>query len=161
MSFSTMKAVLLDQVGTYDNPKVPNKYSLWYASRHGNVFRTGDGCDMGLSWSAWRAGEGENFGEFAYVPSHRDWYIARGQRVFVPEEGDAAFFDWNGNRIPNHIGWVLQVVSSRHIKTVEFNHENGVHVVDRTSPNLWLDFGRPLYNAPSEDELYETVSLGV
>lgn len=161
MSLATMKAVLLSQVGTYDNPSVPNKYSLWYASRHGNVYRTGDGCDMGLSWAAWKAGEGSNVGEFAYVPDHLEWYRARKQTSDTPEVGRIFFGDWNNNGIPNHIAWVLEVVSKTHIRNVEFNHNNSVQIVDRTIPSQWLSFGVPLYNSDGMDDIAEVVSLGV
>jgi hypothetical protein len=148
----TAKAMLAEaasQIGTVERAGGWTPYGDWYASRHHDkAFATANWCDMGLSWCAWKVGEGAAFGEFAFTPWHASWFAGRGQwHTSGPRPCDAVFFSWSGSkRISDidHIGVVEKDLGGGYIQTIEFNTANGVHRRTRWVGYV-VGYGRPAY----------------
>lgn len=111
------KTLLRQQLGY----PVQSDGSTKYGRDYGAGYAKADFCDMGLSWVAKYSGNRTEFGHFAYVPSHRNWFIAKKQYTRNLGKDRPIFFDWNGNGVPNHIGWLVDF-DEHEIHTIEFNH---------------------------------------
>lgn len=99
----------------------PNKFSLWYSSRHGREFGNAAWCDMFVSYLGNQAGMIASFGEAAYCPSHINWFRAKGRWSTKPAPGALVFFDWNDDREADHVGLVIRVLPSGLIESLEGN----------------------------------------
>ncbi|NUT39686.1 MAG: CHAP domain-containing protein [Thermoactinospora sp.] len=103
------------------------KYGDWYGE---NIAQSGGydsaaWCDMFLAWAASKAGVWKYTGQFAYTPSHANWFKQQGAWSTKPEPGAFVFFNFSGARI-SHIGIVEKVANGK-IHTIEANTE-GVHL---------------------------------
>lgn len=78
----------------------------------------------------------------AYVPAWETWARAEGlwhssrDRNFIPQPGDIAIFDWEGDDDPDHIGLVLSFDGADTLHTAEGNtsatsNDNGNHTATR------------------------------
>jgi hypothetical protein len=132
------KGLLNQQIGYPVQSDGTTKYGRDYSTDHN--YWDADFCDMGLSWVAKYSGNGAAFGHFAYVPSHRDWFIANHRYTTALAADQPIFFDWNGNGVPNHIGW-LESFTTSEIHTVEFNHERKVGRFTRPRNSLIMGTG--------------------
>lgn len=98
------------------------KYGEWYGL-NGQPW-----CDMFVSWCAYKAGELEAVGKYAYVPSHQNFfdkkglYFSKGSKTPIP--GDIVIF-----KNESHIGFV-QYVSQGYVHTIEGNTSGGSTLVD-------------------------------
>lgn len=149
MSASRVLAVAASQKGTGESPLFSNhnKYTVWY-NQH--VARIGDGswCDMFVAWVGDQAGESAAIGRFAYCPAHVTWFRNRGRWGHTPRAGAVVFFDWNGNGLADHVGFVLSVHSG-YILTIEGNSgtAGGGTVREVHRSGYILGYGYPAYSA--------------
>ena len=130
--------LLNKQIGYRVQPDGTTKYGRDYSADQN--YWSADFCDMGLSWVAKYSGNAEQFGHFAYVPSHRNWFLSQGRYSNHLARYRPIFFDWNGNGEPNHIAWLLDYTTTS-IHTIEFNHSNVVEKVTRPRNNLIMGTG--------------------
>lgn len=141
------KALLNQQIGY----PVQSDGSTKYGRDYGKAYAKSDFCDMGLSWVAKYSGNTKEFGHFAYVPSHRNWFISKGQYSKTLHVDSPIFFDWNGNGIPNHIGWLVSF-DGHEIHTIEFNHTRTVGKFTRPRNSYIMGVGLvkwPVVSAPT------------
>ncbi|MGF7106380.1 hypothetical protein M2456_001964 [Ohessyouella blattaphilus] len=82
-------------------------------------------CACFVSWCAEQCGyiEAEIIPRFSYCPTGADWFKSRGQwhdRSYEPVAGDIIFFDWEGDGVSDHVGYVEKVENGR-VYTIEGN----------------------------------------
>ena len=128
--------IAASQIGTTD----PTKY--WdFAGM------SGAWCDMFISWCLKQAGIKSDYG--SYVPNTLDWYKKNKRFTNTPASGELVFYDWNGDKIPDHIGLVESVLGNGKIKTIEGNTSNpngggnGVFEKTRQENSTILGYGIP------------------
>lgn len=134
------------QIGVTGDSRNDTAYSRWYG------FPGQSWCDMFVSWVGEKAGAAGIIGHFAYCPSHVNWFKNRGQWGSVPRPGAVVFFDWDGDRVADHVGFVESVNSDGSINTIEGNStnpsrggRNGVFR-HREYPGDILGYGYPAYS---------------
>ena len=79
------------------------------------------------------------------------YYKSKGQIVTDPEVGDIAFYDWNGNKLPDHVGLVSEVLKNDIMayegNTSASNQSNGGYVQKKKrAKSLCLGFARIAYD---------------
>lgn len=144
----------------------PNSATRWYADRHGREYLDASWCDEYVSWVGSRVGLGKKIGEFAYCPSHVNWFKAKGLWGRSPRVGAVVFFDWDRDKVADHIGFVEAVYRDK-IVTIEGNTGDAVRRRVRY-PSQVLGYGYPPYaSSPSQgssdpygDTLYRKGSSG-
>ena len=128
--------IAASQIGTTD----PTKY--WNFAG-----MSGAWCDMFISWCLKQAGIKSDYG--SYVPNTLDWYKKNKRFTNTPASGELVFYDWNGDKIPDHIGLVESVLGNGKIKTIEGNTSNpngggnGVFEKTRQENSTILGYGIP------------------
>jgi surface antigen len=115
-------------------------------------------CDEFVSWVAAHAGATGIVGKSANCAAHVAWFKARGQFGHTPRVGAVVFFDWNGDGIADHVGYVNQVLDAGRVQTIEGNTRDpqstapgarqGVFKVNRSTVSV-LGYGYPAYGEPS------------
>ena len=127
------------------------KYGKWYGM-NGQPW-----CDMFVSWCAAQAGEADAVGKYAYVPSHQNFFAAKGQYFArgakTPQPGDIIIF-----RNESHIG-LVEKVSGGYVHTIEGNtsggstlvaNGGGVHQKKYPLTSSYIQgYGRPAYSGSS------------
>lgn len=130
------------------------KYGKWYGM-NGQPW-----CDMFVSWCAAQAGEADAVGKYAYVPSHQNFFAAKGQYFArgakTPQAGDIIIF-----KNESHIG-LVEKVSGGYVHTIEGNTAggstlvaNGGGVHQKKYPLNSSDiqgYGRPAYTGTEKGE---------
>jgi hypothetical protein len=107
---------------------------------------------MFVSWVGSTAGATDIIGKFAYCPAHVAWFKGRGQWGTTPKVGAVVFFDWNGDKVADHVGIVETVNPNGSIGTIEGNStnpnrgRNGVFRHVENAPYI-LGYGYPAYDA--------------
>lgn len=119
-SLAAFQEVVRGEVGYHRQSDGTTKYGRAY----GPGFAKGDFCDMGQTWCAEKAGVAALWGHFAYVPSHRNWDIARNSYGHFFRPWSRAYWDWNLNREPNHITIAVEKVGNT-LHLIEFNTDGG------------------------------------
>lgn len=114
-------------------------------------------CDQFVSFCAHKAGAAGIIGRFQYCPSHVAWFKARGQWGTTPRPGAIAFFDWTGDGVADHVGFVEATPGGGRVQTLEGNARaegstapaarDGVFRRYR-STSLVLGYGHPAYGTP-------------
>jgi hypothetical protein len=123
----------------------PNAATQWYArDGHGVAFLDASWCDMFVSWCAHNVGMTDIVGEFAYTPSHVNWFKKNKRWDHTPKRGAVVFFDWNNDNVSDHVGFVEAVRSDGLIVTIEGNTGNACKRKVR-SPSDVLGYGHPAY----------------
>lgn len=90
----------------------------------------------------------------AYCPELVNWAKAAGKWVTGDyREGDIVFFDWNGDALADHAGYV---VSAHPLCAVEGNYGDRVAAVERRAADIMGAY-RPEYGEKSDAESFETV----
>lgn len=162
----TYLTVARSQIGTLATPSGWTPYGQWYADRHHNAaFKTANFCDMFASWAAWKAGYGNEVGEFAWCPSHAGRFAAAHELVQTPTPGCPVFFNWAGHLgspdDAEHVGIVETARPDGRIVTIEANTRK-----DGTGPiGVWRRVRQPRgavigYGLWSAEEIAQVVSLG-
>lgn len=100
-------AMAITQLGTKENPPGSNivKYSRWYGM-------VGSWCAMFASWVLHEVGSSFHYAYVPYVV--HDAKAGRNglQVVAKPFKGDLACYDWNGDGVADHIGFVMTTLKS-------------------------------------------------
>lgn len=122
----------------------PNPATQWYAAGHGSEYLDASWCDMFLSWCAKRAGAQGPVGEFAYCPSHVNWFKRLGLFDRVPAKGAIVFFDWDDDGVADHVGVVEALNANGSFKSLEGNTSDMVARRTRFMSDV-LGFGHPAY----------------
>lgn len=111
--------VALSQVGNIGG----EPYWRWYGFSGREEW-----CACFVSWCAEQCGYIESglVPKFAYCPNGAAWFQEHGRwkgRDYVPISGDIIFFDFDGDRISEHVG-IVEKVEDGMIYTVEGNYED-------------------------------------
>ena len=84
---------------------------------------------MFVSWCGNQAGlSSDVFYYHAYCPSGVSWYQSKGRwqwKGYVPKMGDIVYYDWNGDRVVDHVG-LVESYSNGNITTIEGNYSDQV-----------------------------------
>lgn len=157
----------LADIGTTEQPPGSNRQP--FSTRMGRPAEPW--CDDWVSDVADRAGLGDVIWRSSYVPSRLARARELGQVNRTPAIGALACFDWHGDGIPDHIGFVVaRSGDGRSVVTVEGNTSrddhgsqgNGGGVWRRTRPvSLVLAFIHPPYeeaDMPALDEIAKAVA---
>ncbi|WP_158566661.1 CHAP domain-containing protein [Actinomadura craniellae] len=115
-----------EQAGGY------TKFGDWYGKNveQDPAFKTAPWCDMFLAWAANKTGVKDWAGQFAYTPSHANWFREKGAWGTTPEPGAVVFFAWSGSKDLDsiqHVGLVERVGGDGSVHTIEANTD-GVHL---------------------------------
>ena len=106
-----------EQVGYKEYSNNMTKYGEWYGLQ-------GEWCDIFISWLASQVGILYTLiPKEAYVPNTAAWYKEKGllkDKNYTPQKGDLILFDYNQNRVPDHIG-IVEKVEGNVIHTIEGN----------------------------------------
>ena len=88
----------------------------------------------------------------AYCPAVEDWGRKAGQTVNVANirAGDIVLFDWNGNKVADHIGIATGTISGGTFPTVEGNVSDAVRAMTR-QPSQVCCVIRPEYSQPNNN----------
>ena len=85
-----------------------------------------------------------------YCPNAIKWCKANLAQIplFLAMPSDIVFFDWNGNNVPDHIGFVDHRINDQEIRTFEGNTTNRFVVAYQTRPAKYvLGIFRPHFKA--------------
>lgn len=127
----------------------PNAATQWYAAGHGQEYADAAWCDMFISWCAKLTGLGTAVGEFAYCPSHINWFKRMGQWGGTPKKGYIVFFDWDDDGVADHVGIVEAVNKDGSLVTLEGNASNEVQRKTRYRSDV-IGYGMPVYRVTPE-----------
>jgi hypothetical protein len=112
------------EVGYREKGGQLTKFGQWYADRvQDSQYRDAPWCDMFIAWAADKAGVGDYVGQFAWTPSHANWFIKQGAWTHTPEPGALVFYDWTGGKSYkgiDHVG-IVESVDGKKIHTIEAN----------------------------------------
>jgi peptidoglycan hydrolase-like protein with peptidoglycan-binding domain len=170
-------AVAASQIGTTEWPPESNhvKYSAWYADAVGDHgFASGPWCAMFVSWVFGQVGASDLVAAqtpagFAYCPSGLKWFASRGATVSTPRAGDVVFFDWEADRVADHVGIVQCLNGDGTLTCIEGNtsagsvgsQSNGGGVYRRVRPlRLVRGIGRPAYDGAGGPEVVPVLQRG-
>lgn len=110
-------AIAETEVGYKEYANNKTVYGEWYGMQ-------GEWCDIFISWLAYKTGILNSLiPKEAYVPNTAEWFKEKGQlkdRNYTPSKGDLILFDYNKNRVPDHIG-IVEYVEGNVIHTIEGN----------------------------------------
>ena len=114
----------------FNDPEPGTKYGRWYAAKTGSPSFGASGvpfCAMGACWALDQAGVTPPGGIFAYVPYGINNAKALGRLVPArsAQPGDLVCFDWNGDGLADHVGFV-ELNRGTYLQTIEFNTSSGV-----------------------------------
>ena len=112
----------------WDDPEEGSKYGRDYATRHGAYFGASGVpfCAMFVTWCFRQWDATPPGGDFAYVPHVIQRAAATDQLVnkYDAEFGDIVCFDWDGDGVADHVGFVYENHGS-YVQTVEGNTSSG------------------------------------
>lgn len=113
----------------WSDPNPGTKYGRWYAQKTSSPYFGRSGvayCAMFVSWVLNQAGMTPPGGIFAYCPTG----LANARRLGRvidkrhAKPGDVVFFDWNHDRIADHVG-IVTANRGSYIETIEGNTSSG------------------------------------
>jgi hypothetical protein len=140
-------------IGLRESPPGSNHNTIvdWYNT---HVARIGNGpwCDMAITYWAAHSGNATAVGQFAYTPSHVNWFKARGRwhnGISGIRAGDIVFFDWDGG-VVDHVGVVEKVLGDGRIQTIEGNTSDVC--ARRIRASGIAGYGRPAYATTTTQE---------
>ena len=118
------------QIGTKEGSNNYTKYGVWYGNYvHSSIYQRAAWCAMFVSWCGNQAGlSSDVFYYHAYCPSGVSWYQSKGRwqwKGYVPKMGDIVYYDWNGDRVVDHVG-LVESYSNGNITTIEGNYSDQV-----------------------------------
>ncbi|WP_107417916.1 CHAP domain-containing protein [Streptomyces sp. CB03238] len=139
------------------------RFGEWYATLvKDKSFAYAAWCDEYVSYCGYASGNADVVGQFAYCPSHVNWFKKRGQwhkATETIEPGDILFFDWNDDGIADHVeiataasapGATIATIGGNTSAGTAGSQSNGDGVYERTRYRSdILGFGRPAYKASS------------
>lgn len=147
----------------WNDPEAGTKYGRWYAKSHGPYFGTSGVafCAMGVSWVLDKCGTMLPGGHVAYVPYAINNARKAGKLVSksYASPGDAVCFDWDGDGLADHIGFVeINRPGSGTMQTIEFNVGNGVVARKLRSYGDVCAVIRPDYNGTPSTSAQDTTT---
>jgi hypothetical protein len=118
------------QIGIREGSNNYTKYGVWYGNYvHSSIYQHAAWCAMFVSWCGNQAGlSSDVFYYHAYCPSGVSWYQSKGRwqwKGYVPKMGDIVYYDWNGDRVVDHVG-LVESYSNGNITTIEGNYSDQV-----------------------------------
>lgn len=136
-------------------------FGEWYATLvKDKSFAYASWCDEYVSYCAHASGNADIVGQFAYCPSHVNFFKSRGQWHKATEAikpGDIVFFDWDDDGVADHIeiaraasapGATVATIGGNTSSGLAGSQSNGDGVYERTRYRSdILGFGRPAYKA--------------
>jgi hypothetical protein len=138
--------IALREVGYKEKPGNDTKFGLWYG------LNNQPWCYIFISWVFFHAGL--NIAKCASCPVGHAWYKKKGRLFLKPQPGDIAFFSWNPENIPQHVGIVERVNPDGSFVTIEGNTSSGLKGSQDNGDGVYrrarkvsdtVGFGRPLY----------------
>lgn len=122
--------VLESQLGYTEQSNGYSKFGDWYEKNVDDSYSFSNAawCDMFLAWGAKAARVESKTGQFAYTPSHANWFKKQGAWGDKPVPGAFVFYDWSGGDSIggiDHVGIVTSVEGDK-IHTIEGNVD-GIH----------------------------------
>ncbi|MFD6934587.1 CHAP domain-containing protein [Streptomyces goshikiensis] len=160
---STAAAMLAEAnrwVGYKEGRSNHTDFGEWYAKLvKDSSFAYAAWCDEFISYCAYASGNADVIGEYAYCPSHVNFFRNRGE-WHGPNEavqpGDIIFFSWDGGPVADHVGVARGAAApGQPVPTIEGNtssgesgsQSNGDGVYQRSrARSTILGFGRPAYS---------------
>lgn len=121
----------------------PNLFTRWYAKYEGKAFLKAPWCAMFVSYVAAATGL-KSVGKFAYCPYWVSYFKREGRWGTTPKVGAIVFFDWNRDKLADHVG-VVEYVKGGYVYTIEGNKGDKVCRVAR-KPSDILGYGYPVYD---------------
>lgn len=152
---SGMIAQMRKWLGTGEHPPGSNHNEITVRYNK-EVDKIGDGpwCDMTITIAGIDSGNSKVVGEFAYTPSHANWFVKQGTWHYGTKgikPGAVVFFDWSGSRsIGNidHVGNVESVNRDGTFDTIEGN--SGDKCVRKVRDSTYVvGYGMPHYTQPA------------
>lgn len=153
MTAQAMLAMAASQIGQTPTASGETKYTDWYAtSQNAPLVRDADWCDALVSWCGDQTGQSDVVGVFAWVPSHVDWFKARGQFGQTPKVGAIVFMDFVAGLSGDgsHVGIVETVNGDGSVGTIEGNTRAGGYpsvCARRTRSADIIGYGYPAYHS--------------
>ncbi|MFC4507003.1 MULTISPECIES: CHAP domain-containing protein [Streptomyces] len=137
------------------------KFGEWYATLvKDKSFAYAAWCDEYVSYCAYASGNADVVGQYAYCPSHVNFFKNRGQWHKASETikpGDIIFFDWNDDGVADHVeiaraasapGATVATIGGNTSSGTAGSQSNGDGVYERIRYRSdILGFGRPAYKA--------------
>lgn len=162
MTAQTMLAEAASWLGYVQHGDTP--FGDWYGARHNDPGDdAADWCAMAVSYWAWKTGQGDAVGEFAWVPSFVESFKDRGQFGQTPRVGAIIFMDFieGPSGDGSHVGIVEVVHSDGSVGTIEGNTGTPGQVARRTRSGDIVGYGYPAYPTTQEDDVpkYSSVAL--
>lgn len=123
-------SIAQSQLGTKEGSNNYTKYGVWYSNYvHSSVYQHAAWCAMFVSWCGNQAGlSSDVFYYHAYCPSGVSWYQKKGEwkwKGYVPKTGDIVYYDWNGDKVVDHVG-LVESYNNGTITTIEGNYSDQV-----------------------------------
>ena len=112
----------------WDDPEAGSKYGRDYAARHGAYYGSSGVpyCAMFVTWVLRQVGMTPVGGDFAYVPYGINAASTAGR--LIPKQqalpGDYLCFDWDGDGVADHVGFV-EANRGSWVQTIEGNTSSG------------------------------------
>lgn len=138
----------------FKDPQQGTKYGRWWQSKTGSSYYGKNGvpfCAMFVSWVLDKAGVACPY--YPHPVVHDNTTRLQGRKVLKTnlQPGDIVSFDWDGNGIGDHVGFV-ELVARDHIQTIEGNTLNG-KVARRTRSYDQVTCGvRPYYTEQNQSQ---------
>jgi hypothetical protein len=161
---STAAALLAEAkkwLGYKEGARNHTKFGEWYAALvKDKSFAYAAWCDEYVSYCGHASGNSDVVGQYAYCPSHVNFFKKRGQWHGANEAikaGDIIFFDWDNDGIADHVEIArANAAAGANVRTIGGNtsagtagsQSNGDGVYERTRYRSdILGFGRPAYKS--------------
>jgi hypothetical protein len=161
---STAAALLAEAekwLGYKEGANNHTKFGEWYATLvHDTSFAYASWCDEYASYCGYASGNADIVGEFAYCPSHVNFFKNRGQWHKATEsikKGDIVFFDWDDDGVADHVeiaradsapGATIATIGGNTSSGLAGSQSNGDGVYERIRYRSdVLGFGRPAYKS--------------
>lgn len=110
----------------WTDPEHGTKYGRWYAEQVGSSYFGESGvpyCAMFVSWVLGQVGYTPKF-LYAYCPYIDRDFNSRKVAKAQAQPGDIVLFDWGGDGVADHVGFV-ELNKGSYLQTIEGNTSNG------------------------------------
>lgn len=121
----------------------PNTFTRWYAARHGSAYLNAPWCAIFATYVAYGA-KVKGVGEYAYCPYWVRYFKDEKRWGSTPKAGALVFFDWNRDKVADHVG-IVEYVKGSTIYTIEGNKGDQVCRVERKPADV-IGYGYPIFD---------------
>ena len=117
-----------------------------YGPKYGKINYSTSWCAAFVSAVAIKTGNTEVIPIDCYCPRMMDNFAKRTtNKSYTPQGGDVVFYDWNANKVPDHVG-MIESVSGKDVTAIEGNCSDSVkRRTFKTGYSLLLSYGLPAY----------------